>query len=1463
MNSKDIAIIGAACVFPGADGLHGFWKLIINGKDPKEGSAGHGARKRANVREGAVPSMRAGGASMEFDLPRRPSPMQASCEGLPGAGEDLKAVMLSLTASALADAGVEAGRMAGKRVDVVTWRPSHGGDLDGNKTAGDLAGHIIETLGLTGVGVSLENGFSAFQAIAEAVGRLREGLCDVACVGAAESARSATVVVLMRGEDMPANGVRAYARLKEIEAGIEPSGRGGRRSISGARKIEVLQEIYSRVGVEPETIGYLEVCNNSEGMDMNRAGAMRDFWGRSSSSNFARPRGSVGYLFDDGARAGGMASFLKAALCLGNKIIPPGPRAPEMKSVFDDSPFYANQRAYPWIHSGITRPRRAAVDHVDRDGTQAHVILEEVAGAGEAREIFLGFKRETELVVFSGASHQDLMSKIRALDRFLESTPAGGAQLEDVAYTQHLRFDQDDPYRIALVCKDIGHLREQLATCSSQLSNSCRPKENGDIYCALGPRREVGKTACIFPGMTVPGLLGSYPDRLWDLCLHLPEVRQVFDMADRRPGNFLENIPIRHFFFPPEYLPKKERNWLRQSLGAPLAVIDLHNRRASDLTLPSIAGSIANWANWMIIQGLRIPIDVLFGHSMGEYNALCAAEAVDFDTIIDNDWEAAFQQHYPANPGRLALVNASEEQLEPILDAVPEKGVSIAVYVAPSLQLIGGDAHALRNIAKHFQKSKIHCQILPYPAVHTPIFQALRAGLRHCFDTISIRKMKMPVYSAMRGDLIPDDPAEIYPSISENIDSPIRIWQTVHKMYLDGVKLFIPLGGGDSLYSQVRSNINSDNLTTISLDVDYRTGITQLNHLCAVILTKGLKFNLGYLFKYRSLTELEYPLVEEEEVDRMLTRNESPSREVHNGVDFEETRRSKSRSSGRDEELYGHEERDGGPVDNQMPFPATILRYEPWKEISVGYTLDINEDLYLRDHMFVHAPRVKPPSACLPVLPMAFGVEILAETAACLAPGYGLIGLEDVSASRWISLEDADRLPLGISARILEYKADSDIFKVRSEIRTGQNAAPALSGTVVLGKQYRVSVNMQFEELLNPKPGPLHAEQIYKERHLFHGPAFQCLSGGMVFGDQGMTGELTVLPTDRLFRSIRNPVMLADPVILDGVAQGLAVFFAARDAQVFPIGFRKLEIYRPTPPAGTRLPFRLQITELGLKTCYVNMEVQDGAGGVWMRMEGWGGWMFRWTKEVVDFRRLPNLFTVSGGLDLPFLPAGAVCHTITKAFLRDHDPKWIARSYLHASEMSAFEALTGNSVRRLQWLLGRVAAKDAVRAWLARRSGGEMLHPASFVIHNDLERAPYVADIPRHTVLPFISISHSGDCAIAIAHEHRIGVDIERIEQRDERFVETFTTPAERGLIDGVPLSERDAFVTSIWCAKEAVAKCVGTGVDGAPQAFEAIQVYGDGRMAVVQRGNNHTFLVCTVRGQDYMMALASNGVCA
>ncbi|MGD9656646.1 MAG: 4'-phosphopantetheinyl transferase superfamily protein [Methylocystis sp.] len=539
-----------------------------------------------------------------------------------------------------------------------------------------------------------------------------------------------------------------------------------------------------------------------------------------------------------------------------------------------------------------------------------------------------------------------------------------------------------------------------------------------------------------------------------------------------------------------------------------------------------------------------------------------------------------------------------------------------------------------------------------------------------------------------------------------------------------------------------------------------------------------------------------------------------------------------------------------------MPFVGSVVDYVPGERIEISRTLSVHEDLYLADHAFVHAPGIKPTSACLPVAPLTMSLEIMAEAAACLAPGCGLLGFEDVRSVSWIDLADNEELTLSVSAQILRHESERDVFFISGAICVEDKSTAAITATVLLGSRYLVELAPTFSELSNARVHPLAADEIYAERHMFHGPSFQCLIGEFVLGDEGIVGELCVRSPETLFASTTSPQLLTDPCLLDAVGQIVGLWAMEQERYVFPIGVSKLEIYRPTPPVGTRAPVRVEIVQSEAKMLVADVEVQDGEGGVWIRISGWRTWKFRWERRLVDFRRQPDRHLLATPAPSPEFGA-AISLRLLSGELGQFDPDLLARYYLTLEEMQTYRDLRRFPQRQRQWLSGRVVAKDAVRLWAATHLHGDQLHPASFDILSDERGRPFVDPSVRFPSPKSLSISHCEDRAIAVVHEQDIGVDIERIVTRDAGVVEAFASARERESIANFSSKERDAWFTRLWCAKEAVSKLLGIGLEGKPLALEASQMSEDGELIILHRTVGAIGRVTTIEDDGFIIAYA------
>jgi 4'-phosphopantetheinyl transferase EntD len=207
------------------------------------------------------------------------------------------------------------------------------------------------------------------------------------------------------------------------------------------------------------------------------------------------------------------------------------------------------------------------------------------------------------------------------------------------------------------------------------------------------------------------------------------------------------------------------------------------------------------------------------------------------------------------------------------------------------------------------------------------------------------------------------------------------------------------------------------------------------------------------------------------------------------------------------------------------------------------------------------------------------------------------------------------------------------------------------------------------------------------------------------------------------------------------------------------------------------------------------------------------------------------------------------------ASVADFDRTLLARHYLRREEMAAFEAKAAVPPRQLEWLLGRIAAKDAARRWAAG-DGGAPLHPVTFAIDNDAAGQPRVTHWPLPSPPPQLSIAHSNGRALAAAHHATIGVDIETIAPRDSLCVAAFSDERERRWLrsgDGV---DADEWLTRLWCAKEVLGKLMGTAVRPSPLAFAAVGRDAHDCLLMRHRPDGTGARVAAVRDGAFIYAL-------
>ncbi len=261
-----------------------------------------------------------------------------------------------------------------------------------------------------------------------------------------------------------------------------------------------------------------------------------------------------------------------------------------------------------------------------------------------------------------------------------------------------------------------------------------------------------------------------------------------------------------------------------------------------------------------------------------------------------------------------------------------------------------------------------------------------------------------------------------------------------------------------------------------------------------------------------------------------------------------------------------------------------------------------------------------------------------------------------------------------------------------------------------------------------------------------------------------------------------------------------------------------------------------------------------------MRARGWRDRFFRVPHAFYEARFRPReawYGAPSEAFDLPGDVTVWEVPAFPPGFLEEAGGVWmrvLATTVLSAEERATFAALAGpdkagGGKRRRDWITGRVAIKEAARAWVADTQGVLCL-PADVVVRVDAQGKPFVDLSALGLTAPQVSLSHAGGAAVAVAAGQAAGIDMEFAGAADPALLtEGGFGPDERAL-----LTETDAALAG-WCAKEAAAKALGQGLTGRPKAF-GLTTLGQTR-AQVRMPDGRILDVALSRDDGRVLALA------
>ncbi len=1245
------------------------------------------------------------------------------------------------------------------------------------------------------------------------------------------------IFVLKRTADAERDGDRIYAVIRGV--GVASDGRDA--SLMSPRvegQVLALERAWGEAGLDPTTVGLIEAHGTATPAgDQAELDSLRQFFGKADRGAPTGGLGSVKSMIGHAMPAAGAAGLLKAVLAVHHGVLPPTLHADDPNPLVAETRFRLIAEAAPWTND----VRRAGVNAFGFGGINSHVVIEQHRAPGRVRSLRAPTSAATVARVDpAGAPATEAVLLLAAPDLAdLRRQLAQGAPFPDRTVAP-----PDGPVRLAIVAPDA----KRLALAAKILERGQPWRGRNDIW------------------FTDRGLLH---DTTTTATTTTPTTTTTITTTTiTEPG---DPVPRVAFVFPgvePSFDPHVDD--VAAHLGLDLAPI------------PDDAPALERQGRGIIAVGrlldealgtMGIRPDLVAGHSLGEWSGEIATELIPrehIDAFIDN-----------LRPGHLevpdvvfaALGCGADVALEVIADL---DDVSLSHDNCPHQSVICGSSRGIGTALERLTARRVLAQELPFRSgFHSPMFAPYLPQIREHLQRLPLQPPTVPLWSATTCASYPRDPDEIRALELAHLVQPVRFRQLIEALYDEGVRAFVQVGLG-SLVGFIDDTLKGRDYVAIAAHTTKRTGLGQLARVGAALWVEGRDVHFTSLHPPDAAVtrddrgptspidaQLPAPVPTGREIrldlGSRLVRSFTPLRLPPDGtaaaaaatdaaaqapsgpVPVDDPHAppvaaafaallSDATSAGREVLDLWRTGPTTGPIARPVAAPAAVLSAgevrspgdHPAPDAAPVVTpleFSLAVEPAWADHAFYRqAPGWTDESDRFPLVPMTAMIALFRDHAARHDPGRIPIALEDVRATKWLAVEP----PGTVALKVTPVPGDPDRIRTALE---GHSRA-----TVVLAADFPAPPTVLLDPPGTTGPAPISGSQLYDDRWMFHGPAYQGVRAFTGFGPGGIRGRVQALP--------------APGALLDTAGQLLGYWVAASttvDQLVLPTSIDRIDFFGPDPEPGETLTVTVAITNLAPRAVRCDIDlVHDGR--LWARATGWEERRFDTDADVFTMLRRPEDHGVSqlrietlglddpGGTDgrattPPTRPTPAVSAVTRERWPDAASRDVLMRRYLGRAERADYDGHNPRAQR--QWLLGRIAAKDAVRRLL-----DGPVFPAEIEIMNDETGRPHVGGHGGRALAQDIriSIAHTGWIGVAHAAVGRdVGIDIEAIEPRSERFEQVSLTVTEQALdraATGLGDS-RDAWLTRLWAAKEAAAKATGRGLGGRPKDFEVRAVDG------------------------------------
>ncbi|MBD1259562.1 ACP S-malonyltransferase [Maribacter polysiphoniae] len=207
------------------------------------------------------------------------------------------------------------------------------------------------------------------------------------------------------------------------------------------------------------------------------------------------------------------------------------------------------------------------------------------------------------------------------------------------------------------------------------------------------------------------------------------------------------------------------------------------------------------------VMGEAFKPEMVAGHSLGEFSALVANGALNFEDGLKlvSQRALAMQKACELQPGTMAAVlRLDDEVVERI--CAETKGIVVAAnYNCPGQLVISGEVDAINAACESLKAAGARrAMVLPVGgAFHSPLMKPAEEQLAAAIEATVFSAPQCPIYQNVTTTAV-SNADEIKKNLISQLTSPVKWTQSVRNMVKDGATLFTEVGPGKVLQGLVK-----------------------------------------------------------------------------------------------------------------------------------------------------------------------------------------------------------------------------------------------------------------------------------------------------------------------------------------------------------------------------------------------------------------------------------------------------------------------------------------------------------------------------------------------------------------------------------------------------------------------------------------------------------------------------------